>query len=115
MATLFPAVTIGDASSLRDVGTLHSQLQPMAEAVQLLAGQRGNARAVMSDAINIDPARSWMAGTQIHAPSAAVTSAAGGVPTYNDYITTVQDLYQLREDVITIQGVLRDLIKILKA
>lgn len=114
MAT-FPAVTIGDASSLRDVGTLHSQLQPLAEAVQLLAGQRGNSRAVMTDTVNIDPSRSWMAGTQIRSPGGAVTSAAGGVPTYNDYILTVQDLYQLREDVITIQGVLRDLIKILKA
>ena len=112
----FPAVSIGDAASLRDVGTLHSQLKPLSEAVELLTGQRTRGvRAVMSDSIGVDPTGKWMAGTQIHAPSGAVTTAAGGVPTYNDYILTVQDLYQLREDVITIQTVLRDLVKNLKA
>lgn len=110
MAT-FPAVTIGDASSLRDVGTLHSQLQPMAEAIQILAGQRGNSRAVMTDTIKLQYKTPWTVLKQIRAPGAAVTSAAGGVPTYNDYIQTLNDLQQLVADVATIQEVLRTLIQ----
>lgn len=106
----FPSVSIGDAAGLRDVGTLHSQLKPLSEAVEMLTGQRGNARAVMTDGVRIDP-QDWMKLTAVHAPTGAVTSAAGGVPKYADFVMTVEDLYQLQQDVLTIQKVLQLLVK----
>lgn len=106
----FPAVSIGDAAGLRDVGTLHSQLLPLSQAVELLTGQRGTARAVMTDAIGIDQQDMVKLAT-VHAPTGAVTSAAGGVPKYSDFLLTVEDLYQLQQDVLTIQKVLNLLIK----
>lgn len=107
----FPAVAIGDAAGLRDVGTLHSQLKPISEALEILIGQRGDARAVMSDSIGIDWRKDWTVLKQIRAPGGAVTSAAGGVPTYNDYVNTLNDLQQLVADVATIQEVLTLLIR----
>lgn len=83
----------------------------MAEAVQILAGQRGKARAVMSDSIDLQYRTPWMVLKQVRAPGAAVTSAAGGVPTYNDFIQAMNDLQQLVADVATIQEVLRTLIQ----
>lgn len=105
----FPAVSIGDAAGLRDVGTLHSQLLPLSQAVEILTGQRGNTHAVMTDEITVSP-QNWVLGNQIKDPGAGVTTAAGGVPTYTDYINTVRDLYQLREDVVRIQGALNALL-----
>lgn len=106
----FPAVAIGDAAGLRDVGTLHSQLKPMSEALEILIGQRGGARAVLTDSVGISE-QDWTVLKQIRAPAGAVTSAAGGVPTYNDYINTLNDLQQLVADVATIQAVLQTLIR----
>ena len=113
MTTLFPSAAIGDAASLRDVGTLHSQLKPLSECVELLTGQRGQGRAVMTNNIVLTP-QNWTVLKQVRTPSGFVTSAAGGVPTYNDYIATLNDMQQLIADVATIQAVLQDLIRNLR-
>ena len=109
----FPSVSIGDAAGLRDVGTLHSQLKPLSEAVEILTGQRGKVRAVLTDSVVIDPS-DWVVLKQIRSPAGAVFSAAGGVPSYNDYVNSLNDLQQLVADVAALQQVLQTLVRSLR-
>lgn len=110
----FRATPVPEAAGLKDVGTLHDILKALAENSEILTGQRGPGRAITNDTINITP-KDWVVLQQIQTPTGAVTSAAGGVPSYADFIRMANDLQQLTTDVNTLQSVIILLLKNMRA
>ncbi len=107
----FVAMPVPEAVALKDLGALHAVIRNIAENVEILTGQRGTAgRAVLDDTVGIDPTADWTVLSQIRGPTGFVTSAAGGVPTYTDFVNLCNDVQQLVADVATIQAVLQLLI-----
>lgn len=111
----FRTTPVPEAAGLKDVGTLHDILKALAENSEILTGQRGPGRAVTNDTIPIEPNDKWVKMTQIRTPSGYVTSAAGGVPTYSDFINLANDVQQLSADVVVLQSVLNLLLTKMRA
>jgi len=104
------AMSVPEAGGLKDVGVLHELLSHMAENIEELKGWRGTGRAVTNDTVGIKPSK-WMVIQQVRTPLGGTTSAAGGVPTYTEYINLINDVQQLLTDVATIQSVLNQLLE----
>jgi hypothetical protein len=105
----FQAISLPEASGLKDTAALHETLKRIVEDLEILMGQRGDGRAVTNDSVGVE-AQQNMKLQQVRTPLGGTTSAAGGVPTYTEYINLVTDVQQLLTDVARIQYVLNTLI-----
>lgn len=105
----YRAIPHVDTPALKDVGTLGEIVSALTENVEILTGQRGPGRAITNDALGVKP-QDNLTRTQIRTPLGGTTSAAGGVPTYTEYVNLATDVQQLITDVAKIQYALNTLI-----
>lgn len=94
----------------------YNTLNSLKENVELLTGARGtdnSVRAVVSGQVTVaNPAAQTM--TRVTATGAGLTISGATVPTLDDYITLVQNVQSLANDVASLRATVNTLVNQLK-